>query len=98
VKKQTMEDVERLGEGNMAIEWRGDLDDDCTAEWSGLLLRAEWMAGTRWWWAVSDLASGEEVDSSNNDGYFGVEFTSGSTARHAAEMAAQEYLARRVRM
>jgi hypothetical protein len=81
----------------MAIEWRGDLADDCTAEWSGLLLRAEWMAGNRWWWAVSDLASGEEIDSSNNEGYFEVEFTSGDVARHAAEKAAREYLQRKRR-
>jgi hypothetical protein len=83
-----------VGEG---IEWRGDLDDDCTAEWSGLLLRAEWMVGTRWWWAVSDLASGEEIDSSNNEGYFKVEFMSGSAARQAAEKAAREYLRRKRR-
>jgi hypothetical protein len=78
----------------MEIEWRGDLDDDCTAEWSGLLLRAEWMVGSRWWWAVSDLASGEEVDSSNNEGWCDMEFASGPSARRAAEMAAEEYLYR----
>jgi hypothetical protein len=80
-----------------AIEWRGDLDDDCTAEWSGLLLRAEWMAGDRWWWAVSDLASGEEIDSSNSDGYVEVAFTSGAAARRAAESAAREHLQRKRR-
>lgn len=73
------------------IEWTGDLDDDCTAMWCGLLLRAEWMDGTRWWWAVTDVVSGQEIDSSNNSGYFDVEFTSGSAARHAAEKAAREY-------
>ena len=25
------------------ITWRGDLSDDCSADWAGLLLRAEWM-------------------------------------------------------
>jgi hypothetical protein len=79
----------------MAIEWRGDLGDDCTAEWSGLLLRAEWMAGNRWWWAVRDLASGEQIDSSNES--LDVTFTSGDAARRAAEKAAQEYLDRKRR-
>lgn len=82
------------GKADMAIEWSGELDDDCTAEWLGLLLRAEWMVGDRWWWAVSDIASGEEIDSSNNDGYFEVVFTSGDAARHAAEKAAREHLQR----
>jgi len=79
-------------EAMMTIEWKGDLDDDCTAQWSGLLLRAEWMNGNRWWWAVSDIASGKEIDSSNNEGYFEVVFTSGAAARHAAEKAAREHL------
>jgi hypothetical protein len=88
-------DTTSRGETIMAIEWKGDLDDDCTAEWSGLLLRAEWMDGDRWWWAVSDLASGDEIDSSNHDGYFDIKFTSGSAARHAAEQAAYEHLQRK---
>jgi hypothetical protein len=28
------------------IIWNGDLDDDCTALWAGLMLRAEWMDGS----------------------------------------------------
>ena len=35
------------------ICWRGDMDDDCTAEWHGLLLRAEWQDGEgvdAFWW------------------------------------------------
>lgn len=79
----------------MAVEWKGDLDDDCTAEWSGLLLRAEWMAGTRWWWAVSDLASGKEIESSNTAGHWEIDYSSGGMAREAAENAAREYLQRR---
>lgn len=74
-----------------SIHWTGDLDDDCTAKWSGLLLRAEWMNGHRWWWAVTDAASCQEIDSSNNDAYIGFEFTSGRVARAAAEKAAREY-------
>ncbi|MDP2815874.1 MAG: hypothetical protein Q8O19_04270, partial [Rectinemataceae bacterium] len=56
------------------INWSGDLNDDCTAEWNGLLLRAEWMFGgpkdeargavACWWWAVSSVVTGEELASS----------------------------------
>ena len=78
----------------MTIKWTGDLDDDCTARWSGLTLRAEWMQGDNWWWAVTDISSGNEIDSSNNDGYFEMKFTSGAVARDAAERAAREWRAR----
>lgn len=74
------------------ITWTGDLDDDCTAIWKGLVLRAEWMNGKRWWWAVSDQATGVEIDSSNNEGYFDTPFLSGAEARQAAESAAREYV------
>lgn len=79
----------------LTIEWTGDLDDDCTAKWCGLLLRAEWMDGRHWWWAVSDATSGQEIDSSNSDGYFASEFTSGSAARQAAEKVARAHRQRR---
>jgi hypothetical protein len=49
------------------------------------------MTGSRWWWAVSEELSGQEIDSSNKDQYFGVKFTSGGAARQAAERAAREY-------
>ena len=78
----------------VSIEWNGDLDDDCAAKWSGLLLRAEWMNEDRWWWAVSDIASGQEIDSSNNDGYFDMTFRSGHAARQAAERSANDHLQR----
>lgn len=80
---------------SLPIEWKGDLDDDCIAEWCCLLLHAEWMDGDTWWWAVSDQISGQEIDSSNNDGYFDIRFNSGISARKAAEMAAREYRRRR---
>lgn len=35
-------------------EWRGDLNDDCTAIGHGLMLRAEQMDTRCWWWAVYD--------------------------------------------
>ena len=85
----------RQHESALSIPWTGDLDDDCTAKWCGLLLRAEWMNGSRWWWAVTDVTSGQEIDSSNNEGYFEIEFTSGIAARQAAEKAARVYRQRR---
>ncbi len=44
--------------------------------------------------AVTDLASGVEVDSSNEEGWCGLVFASGEIARRAAEWAAQGYLYR----
>lgn len=79
----------------MSIVWKGDLQDDCTAEWSGLILRAEWMHRNIWWWAVRDTATGEEVCSSNSKAFGDVKFTSGPAARNAAETAARDYLDRR---
>ena len=69
--------------------WEGDLSDDCTARWAGLILRAEWMDGVTWWWAVSDVESQHEIDSSNNHG---VTVTSPNEARRLAETAACKYL------
>ena len=41
--------------------WYGDLEDDCSADWMELLLRAEWMDGEGpdawWWWAVYNMES-----------------------------------------
>jgi|GEM_PF-5181637 len=48
------------------ITWTGDLSDDCTAEWAGLMLRAEWMDEDDGWWAVYDTQKGKNtVDDSN---------------------------------
>lgn len=32
--------------------WTGDLDDDCTCEWRGYVLRAEQMDDNAWWFCV----------------------------------------------
>jgi len=77
-----------LGKKSSPI-WEGDLNDDCTARWAGLILRAEWMDGVAWWWAVSDEESEYEIDSSNNNE---VRVTSPSEARRLAEKAACHYL------
>lgn len=71
------------------IIWTGDLDDDCTAQWAGLMLRAEWMNDRDWWWAVSDVATGRELASSNDDQR---KYTSGTVARSAAERSARAHI------
>ena len=74
------------------IIWTDDLNDDCTAEWAGLMLRAEWMHDRNWWWAVSDMASNQEIKSSNDDPQ---ECTSGRVARARAEKVARAYRRKR---
>jgi hypothetical protein len=72
------------------IIWFGDLDDDCTAIWNGLILRAEWMDKHIWWWAVSvNDDRPEEIDSSNN---YESACIGGENARRFAEQAAIKYL------
>jgi hypothetical protein len=72
------------------IVWTGDLNDDCTALWAGLMLRAEWMDENYWWWAVSkNWGKGDEIDSSNA---YDIRFIGGESARKAAENAAKKYL------
>jgi hypothetical protein len=75
---------------NDPIIWTGDLNDDCTAIWNGLILRAEWMDKEIWWWAVS-LNDGrrEEIDSSNN---YDASCIGGEDARKSAEQVAINYL------
>lgn len=68
--------------------WTGDLEDDCIANWAGMLLHAERIDGDRWWRGVVDNASSEQIVSSSNT-QFATPCTSGSAARLAAENAAQ---------
>ena len=72
------------------IRWSGDLQDDCTAIWGGLMLRAEEMDHNSWWWAVSlDEGRGGEIRSSN---YEDRECRSGAIARSRAEECARDFL------
>ncbi len=72
------------------IHWEGDLEDDCMANWSGLILCAELMDDNRWWWSVYDKKRNEEqIDSSNN---YDESFDSGDNARGKAEETARNYL------
>jgi len=72
------------------IVWRGDLSDDCVAEWAGLMLRAEWMDEDYWWWAVYDMQMNEiTIDSSNE---YQVRFKGGEEARAKAESVTKAYL------
>lgn len=82
-------DWQRIAAENKGPEWYGDLNDDCSADWAGLFLRAEWMDGNEWWWAVTDKESVTEIASSNRNP---VPCTSGEQARRAAENAARLYL------
>jgi len=85
----TTEERKRLSK--QPIVWKGDLSDDCTAEWAGLMLRAEWMDEDYWWWAVYDMQKGEiTIDSSNEhpERYVG-----GEVARQQAESVAVGYIA-----
>jgi hypothetical protein len=75
----------------LPVKWTGDLDDDCTAAWAGLTLRAESMKRGHWWWAVLDDRSGETIGSSNESAE---RFSTGKKARAAAESAAREWLTR----
>lgn len=68
--------------------WAGDLHDDCTAEWAGFVLRAEWMNAGDWWWCVIE---GDRQVASSNDASEQVP-RSGEAARLAAENAARGLL------
>ena len=72
------------------IKWEGDLKDDCLANWSGLLLRAERMEEDNWWWYVYDVLDNEiQIDSSNN---YNSICKDGNSSRQLAEQKAKEYL------
>lgn len=72
------------------FKWTGDLNDDCSARLSGLLLRAEKMDENHWWWAVYDMNNEKKTIDSSNE--YEVIWYSGNQARRAAEQAAQMYL------
>ena len=86
---------------NPPITWTGDLDDDCTAWWCGLILRAEAMDqdedgnGTDWWWEVSESRERQNMvfSGSNGEGVMDIgegDFKpTGAEARAAAERAAR---------
>jgi hypothetical protein len=73
------------------IIWNGELEDDCTARWNGLILRAEWMDEDNWWWAVSkdNNNQSEEIDSSNN---YETNCIGGEKARKLAETVAINFI------
>ncbi len=70
--------------------WTGDLADDSTAIWAGLMLRVELMDENYWWWCVYDMQKDEvQIDSSNN---YSESFLSGEVSRKKAEEVARKYL------
>jgi len=85
-----MNEVIKNRKYNQQIIWKGDLKDDCTAKWSGLMLRAEWMDEDYWWWCVYDNLNNDiQIDSSNE---YDERFIGGGIARNKAEEIAKEYL------
>jgi len=70
------------------IEWKGNLNDDCKAEWRGMNLHAEEMDRNFWWWSVSNEK--HEIIASSDDTKD--RYKSGKKARAAAEKAAQKYM------
>ncbi|WP_264489391.1 hypothetical protein [Luteolibacter arcticus] len=72
------------------IVWQGNLDDDCTAIWMGLMLRAEAMDDHCWWWAVSRNDGTSDQLASSNDSKDPCR--SGAIARQRAEASARSYL------
>jgi hypothetical protein len=82
--------AERETQAQLPIIWKGDLDDDCTAKWAGLVLRAEWMDDDYWWWAVYDFEKNEiTIDDSNE---YDDLFIGGEAARSKAENVARNYI------
>ncbi|MEN8927745.1 MAG: hypothetical protein ABF242_01995 [Flavobacteriales bacterium] len=72
------------------IIWEGDMNDDCSAIWSGLMLRAECMDEQYWWWCVYDMLNDEiQIDSSNK---YSESFLGGEVARKKAEEVAKRYI------
>lgn len=81
---------ERKKLAELPIVWQGDLNDDCTAKWAGLMLRAEGMDDDYWWWAVYDFEENEiTVDDSNN---YDNLFIGGEASRLKAEDVARNYI------
>lgn len=70
------------------IEWAGDLNDDCRAEWKGLYLHAEEMDRNYWWWAVTNSRHEQIISSNDTDEIY----KNGKVARAAAEKAAESFL------
>lgn len=77
-----------------SVNWYGNLDDDCCAKWWSphrwrLLLRAEWLNGEGseaiWWWAVYNMETGQQLDSSENK----PRIATGAEARKYAEASAR---------
>lgn len=85
-----MNRLEKNRNFDQSIIWKGDLNDDCTARWSGLMLRAEWMDEDYWWWCVYDMLDDEnQIDSSNE---YDEQIIGGNKAREKAEEIARNYL------
>lgn len=70
------------------IDWDGDLEEDCSAFWYGLMLRAKKEAEYEWSWAVYDMEGGGHCLGKSEDEV--TTCNSGGEARRAAEALAQK--------
>jgi hypothetical protein len=84
-----IQDWQRLAAQEKPPEWQGDLNDDCSAQWAGLLLRAERTDEDSWWWCVYDSATSDQIDSSTDHDQV---IHSGEQARKQAFEAATTWL------
>lgn len=80
--------IPAIREAAAAFHWTGDLDDDCTCLWNGMMLRAEAMGERWWWWAV--YKDREKIASSNDVGGWTCG-KNGNIARRFAEHAALKH-------
>ena len=64
------------------VDWRGNLDDDCSLERYGMLAHVEKMDRGRWWFAIS-RGRKDLFNSADNETY--VKLPTGDVARAAAE-------------
>lgn len=72
------------------ILWNVNLNDDCTAKWSGLMLQAKRKNEDYWWWCVYDMLDNEnQIDCSNE---YNERFIDGDQAKDKAEEVAKNYL------
>lgn len=75
---------------DISFVWTGDLNDDCSCVWKGLLLRAECMDGSYWWWAVTS-EQGESIQSEYDLNSTFPRTRNGKDARLFAQMVATHY-------
>jgi hypothetical protein len=82
-------DASQRAAASSPIVWTGNLGDDCTAHWAGLVLRAEQMDRKHWWWRVTIERTNEIIADSHVSGET---VRNGKKARSAAEATARNWI------